>query len=200
MTDKKNKIVENLESGKTVIFPTDTLYALSCNAASSEAVKKLYIIKQRDESKPLPIFIKSLEEALKYAEFDEPSLKLAKEFWPGSLTIVVKAKQDKFAENAIAKDGTVALRVPSSGVVAEIMKQVDFPIIGTSANLAGRPNIYTYQELETEFSGLVGAIYKADITQGNLPSTIVKSEQGEMKILRLGVISEEKIHACLSKV
>lgn len=194
------KIIIALEAGNTVIFPTDTLYALSCNAASSKAVKELYRIKQRDESKPLPIFVKNLDEALEYAEFDEPSLKLAKEFWPGSLTIVVKAKQGKFAENAIAQDGTVALRVPSSGVVAEIMKQVDFPIIGTSANLAGKPNIYTYQELKTEFENLVGAIYNADITQGNLPSTIVKSEQGEMKILRHGAISEEEIRKCLSKV
>lgn len=192
-------IVSNLKQGKTVVFPTDTLYALSCDASSEMAVKSLYAIKQRDESKPLPIFVRSLEEALECSVFDDISMQLAQKFWPGSLTIIVKARAEKFAKNAIANDGTVALRVPSSGVVAEIMQKLDFPIIGTSANLAGQPNIFTFKRLKEQFEGLVGAIYPADITASALPSTIVKVEQAKINILRHGAIPEGAIYSCLSK-
>src|SRR5204862_900155 len=124
-----------LRSGELLCFPTDTVYGIGAAALNEQAIRRLYAVKGRSIDKPLPLLIASSLDAADVAEVTPLANQLMSRFWPGGLTIVLK-KQMGFYSAALARQHTVALRVPDHDVVIDIIRALGEPITGTSANRA----------------------------------------------------------------
>jgi len=132
----KKEVISFLKKEKVVLFPTDTLYALLANAFSKKAIDKVYKIKKRESKKPLPIFVKNIEMAKKLAEILPEQENFLKNFWPGRITVILKKKKNLKIYGT--KKESIALRVPKYPLLNEILKEIDFPLSGTSANISGK--------------------------------------------------------------
>ncbi len=173
-----------LEAG-VFCFPTDTLFALSCDATNSEAINKLFAIKKRPIDKTAPILVSSLDMAQEYVEFSNIELELAKLYWPGALTMVVKAKKNKLSDIAI-RDSTIGIRMPNCQYACKIIEDVGRPVIGTSANIAGGPNLLCAKEISDILN--VPIIETPTIPSGK-SSTIIKVKyDGDIEIIRQGAL------------
>ena len=126
--DGIKKAAEILNGNGIVAFPTETVYGLAANAFSKEAVTKLYAIKRRPSFNPLIIHVSSYDMAREYGVFNDTADKLAKKYWPGPLTIVVKRKKSKVVESATAGLETIALRCPSNIVASKLIWELNKPI------------------------------------------------------------------------
>lgn len=191
-------IIKCVKSGGVVVFPTDTLFALSCDATNDFAVKRVFEIKGRELNKPLPIFVSGIEMASQYIEMNEDARSLAKEFWPGKLTIIGKSKAGRKLSKAI-NNGTdaVAVRVPECKVALEIIKALDVPIVGTSANISGDDDSGSIKLIKEKFGSQVDYYLAGDIDSNAMPSTIVDSTSGKIEIARSGAIPVSKISKVL---
>jgi len=132
----KREVVSFLKKEKVVLFPTDTLYALLANVFSKKAIDKVYKIKKRKIKKPLPIFVKNIEMAKKVAEISPEQENFLKNFWPGRITVILKKKKNLKIYGT--EKESIGLRVPKYPLLNEILKEINFPLSGTSANLSGK--------------------------------------------------------------
>ena len=187
------------------IYPTDTAYALGCDARDEKAVKKIFEIKSRDKLKTLPLIASSIEMVFNWCEFSDIALEIAKKYWPGPLTLVlpVKKKIDSIASLSTAslqndklsllviKDGCVAIRVPDSEEARNLSKKLASPIVSTSANKAGDNNLYSIKEVKKSLGDkfdLVDKIIDKGELEEKIPSTIIQIQNNKIKILRKGQI------------
>jgi L-threonylcarbamoyladenylate synthase len=192
MIKNRLDIIRYLLEGGIVVMPTDTLFALSCDATNRDAIDRLYGIKKRDKEKKLPVFFHSLDHVREYCYIPEVAEKLAKSFWPGKLTIILRNKNlDSFTED-------VAVRVPGSSEILSIIRELNRPIIGTSANISGCNNLYEIKDIEEQFRDSEVSIFRGSTTITKVQSTIVTIEENnEVKIIREGAISQEEIYEVL---
>jgi len=178
---------EVLESGGLVIIPTETVYGI---ASKLEFAEKIYEAKRRPRDKPLPVQT-PLGRHREVGEFDEAAEALAKAFWPGPLTIVVKAKP-WLPEAVTAGTGKVGVRVPAHPFALKLLELVG-PLAVTSANLSGGKSPKSAEEVTVEADLLIDM----GPVEGT-PSTVVEVEGKKVKVLRRGPISEEEIQKVLS--
>ncbi|MDJ1305855.1 MAG: threonylcarbamoyl-AMP synthase [Candidatus Midichloria sp.] len=189
-------VVSALSRAEPVILPTDTLFALSVNATSEKAVSNLFEIKSRKLEKALPVFVSSFEQAEEFFEFNDLAMKLAKKFWPGPLTLILKLK-GKLAKNLSISE-KIAVRMPSSSLIMEIINNFGKPITGTSANPSGNNDIFDYQELLLTFKDKVPIIVNGEIQKNAKPSTVIDCSNNTVQFLRVGSISEDSILRLIS--
>lgn len=132
----KNAIKSIKEDG-VIIFPTDTVPGLICDASDKKAVKKLFKIKKRPKNKPLPFFVKDITMAKELAEINKDQGKFLKKSWPGKITVVLKrrGKQKIYGVNK----NTIALRVPKYKFLNILLKEINLPLAQSSANITGEP-------------------------------------------------------------
>ena len=196
-TDSKNyrKIIELVEKlireGKVLVCPTDTVYGLIADATNKKAVDKIFKIKKRPRNKPIPVFIKDLKTAQKLALINKNQEKFFKKAWPGKITVVLKRKEGKQIYGIDKK--TIALRVPNYKLVNILLKKLKCPLIGTSANISGKPASTEIKEVLKQFTLRRGSgqeKYQIDlvIDVGNLPksrpSLVIDLTKEPPKILR----------------
>lgn len=140
------KIVEQavaaLRSGKTLLYPTDTIWGIGCDARNGEAVEKLYAIKERDHSKSMIILVESGKWKVE-SDGRPTTYILPKEIWQGEMGLEV-------ADNLAAADGTLGIRMPKHPFCQAVIKGLGAPIVSTSANLSGHPSPQNYEEIEEE--------------------------------------------------
>lgn len=135
-----NQTVEALWEGKTILYPTDTIWGIGCDARNAEAVERLYAIKERDHSKSMLVLVESGE--WKVESGDRPTTYiLPRSVWQGQMHLDV-------ADNLPAVDGTLGVRCPQHGFCQEIIRRLGAPLVSTSANLSGRPSPATYEDIE----------------------------------------------------
>ena len=140
--DRIDYIVACLRKGDVVALPTDTFYGLAVDPVNLHAVEQIYKIKTRQKHKPLSLLIASLSQAYELARDTDPLLdKLADRFWPGPLTIIVRAGT-KLPLRSTANTGNVALRVPDAAIPRAVVERFGLPITATSANLQGASGVY----------------------------------------------------------
>lgn len=184
------KITVCLKSGGIIIYPTDTAYALGCDATQVLALKKIFKIKKRDQDKTLPLIISSLTAANEWADFSGQEKKIAEQYWPGPLTMILKARSSVLTKDVI-KDGCLAMRVPDNKIAQDISFYLQAPLISTSANLAGSGTFYKIKDVLESLDSQIDLIDYI-IDAGDLPekgvSTIIKVDDSEIKIIREGVI------------
>lgn len=195
-TDPVIEAVAVLRSGGVIALPTDTLYALSCDARDAEAVRRVYRIKGREDGKPLPLFVTNLHAAESLALFNETARLLAHRFWPGQLTIVLPRHPD-FDSEALAGGETVALRVPDHPIALAVLAALDAPLTGTSANRSGGPDPVSADDVRAQLGGDIDYVLDDGPCAVGLSSTIVDCTGAEPRILRAGAISEFEINEAL---
>ena len=190
------KVVALIKSDNLVILPTDTLYALSASALSEVAVQKVFDFKKRAIEKSLPVLVSSIEEASHYCHFNELSMKVAKLFWPGSVTLLLESKG--MLASGISSNNKVAMRMPNHKVLLNIIESIGHPIIGTSANIAGELYINDTEIMKRKFGNSI-YIMKSDHNFCDKPSTIIDCSEGVIQCLREGVVARDVILNLMSE-
>ena len=133
-------VVENIIEGKVIAFPTDSVYGIGGDPKNLDVINRIYDIKFRDRSKGLLLLVSDYEEATKIAEFNDTAIKLANQYWPGQLTLILKKKEPSIIPPEVtAFQDTIGLRVPENDIIQYILKLLKVEgrfggIIGTSAN------------------------------------------------------------------
>ncbi len=184
------EIINFLEEGKTLVYPTETVYGLGCDATNQEAVNKIFTIKKRQQEKSVLMIVADLAMVLKYIEWTPKLQELSDKYWPGPLTIVAPIKfRNNLAQGVIAKDNTVAFRVTDHPLAHELSKQLGKPIVSTSANITQMSNPYEIEDIlkiyqnEKEQPDL---IIDGGVLPHQSPSTIIKLVGEKVIILRQG--------------
>jgi len=180
-----------INDGAIAIFPTDTVYGLGCNPYNHDAVLSLYEIKKREKTKSFPVIGYSKKELEKIAEFNPLEEKIAKKFWPGPITLILKVK-DKEIQKSLDLEGKIAVRVPNNQCVLALLKECKL-LVGTSANISGTASFNDPKECSENLSGY-DLLVDGGIISSQGESTIVEIVDGNVKILRKGSISEEEIN------
>ncbi len=144
-----NKVAAFLKEGGVVICPTDTVYGFLADASNKKAVEKIYEIKKRPKSKPLPLFVKDIKMAHEIAFINEEHLENVKSRWPGKYTFVLKKK--KGLKLYGVDKNTVALRLPNYKFLNNLLKKVDMPLAQTSVNISGQPVLININDIVAKF-------------------------------------------------
>ena len=180
-----NNISRTLKNGGVCILPTETVYGIACRADNADAVDRIYAIKGRGFDKPFAVCVRGLAAAETLAQFDETASRLAAEFWPGSLTLVLPV-QSKTLDARCYQGETIALRCPD----IEWRESFDYPLALTSANKSGEPAATTAQ------TGLeVDAVLDLGPSREKVPSTILLVKDGTIKCLREGALKADALAA-----
>ena len=184
-----------LRAGGIVLYPTDTLYGLGADALSDEAVAKVKRIKGRDEGKPIHAIVTDIEMVEKYAVVNEEARLLARAFWPGSLTLILK--KNVSIDSGIARDiGTFGARASSHPFCEALAREFGKPYTGTSANQAGEKPQRSVENILGQLGERgkeIDLIIDAGELPESLPSTVVDVSSVRPIILREGVIPLEDI-------
>jgi L-threonylcarbamoyladenylate synthase len=187
-----------LRAGELVCYPTDTVYGIGAVATNDEAIRRLYAVKGRSPGKPLPLLVANSLEAMEIADIPPIANQLITRFWPGALTIVFN-KLPTFHSAALAKQQTVALRVPDHDLVIDLIRAVRQPITGTSANRAGARAPVSAAEVGFGLGEMVALVIDGGRTPGGVESTVVDVSQGAPRIVRHGAVSRADIEECLGR-
>ncbi len=182
-----------LKKGKVLAFPTDTSYGLAVDISNLKAIRRLYKVKGRDSKKPSSIVVPSVEYVKKITEWNKISQDLAKKFWPGALTIVAKLKAKSGKLQVIsANTGFLGLRIPKNNIALDLVKGLAGSITATSANVAGRPDCYSVEEIIGQYKNnklKPDIIINAGKLKKIKPSTIVKVVSNEAEVIRQGLVN-----------
>jgi L-threonylcarbamoyladenylate synthase len=177
-----------LKSGGTVAFPTESFYGLGVDALSPEAVRRVFRIKGRPESKPLLVLVDSMERALALVEGASPGAReLMARHWPGPLTLVLRAAPLVPTE-VTAGSGTVGVRVPGHAVALGLVRAAGMPVTAPSANPSGGAPPTRAGEVAASFGDAVDFILDAGATAGGAGSTLADCTVWPPRILRQGPI------------
>lgn len=181
----KIMIQNYLHNHKTILYPTDTVWGIGCDATSEKAVAKIYQIKQREETKSLVILVASLEMLKKYvAEVPAKALEiLATATRP---TTIVYDHPIGIAKNAIGKDNTIAIRIASDTFCQSLINDFGKPIVSTSANISGQPTPKQFLEIASEIKNAVDFVV-TDFNEvvNEKSSTIIKvTNQNKVTVIR----------------
>ena len=200
-TDRIDYIVSCLRKGDVVAMPTDTFYGLAVDPVNLHAVENIYRIKSRQKQKPLSLLISSLAQAYQLARDSDPMLdKLADRFWPGPLTIIVRAGT-KLPLRSTANTGNVALRIPDSAIPRTVVERFGLPITATAANLQGASECTHAACVRDQIGDRIPLIVDGGPTGRALPTTIVDLSlgNGRWEILREGAIPTHEIVMVLQR-
>ncbi len=183
-----------LRAGGLVAFPTETVYGLGARADDPRAVAALYAAKGRPSFNPLIAHVTDLSAARRLGDFSGAAVSLAEKFWPGPLTLVVKATPDgAVCELARAGLDTIAIRVPAHDVARALLAAVDFPVVAPSANRSGHVSPTTAQHVADDLAGRIDLILDGGASRGGIESTIIDFSGGAPRLLRSGGIARGEI-------
>jgi L-threonylcarbamoyladenylate synthase len=188
---------QSLRAGALVAFPTETVYGLGADAGNGQAVARLYQAKGRPSFNPLIAHVADVAAARKLAVFNADAERLAAQFWPGPLTLVLpRAAQCPVSELATAGLDTIAIRVPDHAVSREILMAFGGPVVAPSANLSGHVSPTSAQHVEADLGGRIDLIVDGGPTSVGVESTIVAC-LGRPALLRPGGLSRQQIERAL---
>ncbi|MQG81051.1 MAG: threonylcarbamoyl-AMP synthase [SAR202 cluster bacterium] len=186
-----------VSNGGIIIYPTDTLYGLGADIRNEESLLRIYDIKGRPNDMALPVLVSGWEMVRSISsEVNVIGEKLAARFWPGQLTLVIRAN-DNLSTILTGGRGTIAVRQPDHWIAQQIIEQVGNPIVGTSANLSGSPDLVEASDLAPELGHLVDRIITCGLKPFGVGSTVVDITGEQPKLLRGTSISIEDIKSAL---
>lgn len=189
------KILKAMESGGVAVYPTETLYAIGCDAMNQEACERVSRIKARPRDMPLPLIIGGVD-MLKLVTDNHgaPLLDLAKAFWPGPLSILVKALPS-LPRLLCDEAGYTSVRFSGHPFAAELSRRLRRPVVATSANISGKPPVALPEDLDPALLELVDETYvDPPWPRGDKPSTVVRMLGAtRLEILREGAVSVKKL-------
>ncbi len=190
-----NQAVSIVQRGGSIIYPTDTLYGLGVNALDEYAVARLFKIKQRPETKPVPVMLKNIAMARKLVYLDKKQEKFLEKVWPGAITVILKKREIAPMALTAGKD-TLGLRIPEHFFTQALMESLDLPITCTSANLSGEAGLTCSAEAIKVFNHTYprpDLFLDAGDLPANQPSAVIDLTGSEPKILRMGPVSSKDL-------
>ena len=185
-----------LRSGKLVVFPTETVYGLGALAADDSAVARLYRAKQRPHINPLISHFADIKSALSAGRITKIASRLAEEFWPGPLTLII----DRHANSptcllATAGMDNLAIRVPDHEVARALIKSTGGPVVAPSANMSGKLSPSCASHISEQLAASCAIILDSGPCSKGLESTVIDCRNNDAVILRPGPITPALIHA-----
>ena len=175
-----------LQKGGVILYPTDTIWGLGCDASNEEAVKRIYNIKNRIDSKSMLLLMENAALLERYVdEVPEIAYDLI-ELSDKPLTIIYDGAKN-LAKNLIAEDGSIGIRLTTEAFSRDLIRRFKRPIVSTSANISGKPSPACFDEIDQEIIDAVDYVvnYRQDDTQKAVPSSIMKlGRSGQIKIIR----------------
>ena len=196
------KTAEILKSGGLAAIPTETVYGLAADALNGEAVAKIFAAKGRPMDNPLIVHVAEFEDIERFAlvrEIPKAAKKLAKVFWPGPLTIIMK-KGGVIPDEVSAGLDTVAIRLPSHPSARAIIKAADTPLAAPSANLSGSPSPTTAQHVMNDMDGKIDAVFDGGACGVGVESTVITLAEDTPRLLRPGKVTLEELREVLGEV
>jgi len=191
---------EEIRKGNLVAFPTETVYGLGADALNKKAVAKIFQAKGRPFNDPLIAHIADIKELHRLSRQVPPvALKLAKAFWPGPLTLVLK-KSELVSGIVTASLDTVAVRMPADNIALRLIREAKTPIVAPSANLFGRTSPTTAQHVADDLDGKIEMIIDGGKTKVGVESTVLDIAVEPVRVLRAGGISVEKLKEVIGQV
>ena len=183
--------LEALNNHQVIAFPTETVFGLGVFYDDQEAYELLNKIKRRKEDKPYTMMLSKAEDISKYAFVDDKYQKLINKFMPGSLTILLRSK-DNVPGYVTHNTGVIGIRIPSNKEALELLNFVKKPLLVPSANRADQSPARTCEEVVAIFGDEIKAVVPGQIESGE-PSTIADLTGPELKVVRKGPISLEEL-------
>ena len=178
--------LDTLRTGGTILYPTDTIWGIGCNATDPAAVKKIFEIKQRAESKSLIVLLADLRDINKYISRPEPYLFDYFQTITRPTTVVYEGAVG-LAENLIAADGSVAIRVVKEDFCRHLIKRFGHPLVSSSANISGKETPGLFKDIADEIRDAVDYVVKyrqSDETPAKASAVVRFNSSGEIIILR----------------
>lgn len=185
MKDEINKCIEVLKAGGIILYPTDTVWGLGCDATNEVAVKKIYDLKQREDSKSMIVIVAN-DAMLNKHVVEVPELAWDIIDLATKPTTIIYPKAKNLAKNVISSDNSIAIRVIKEGFSNQLLYKYNKPIISTSANISGKPTPQNFSEISNEIKLGVDFIVSQQFDSGNRkPSSIIKiGLKGEIQVIR----------------
>lgn len=178
--------VDFLKKGKVILYPTDTIWGIGCDATQQKPVDRIYRLKQRFESKSMIILLDQADKLANYVKKVPPIAFDLIERYLEPLTIIYPNARN-VAKNVIAEDGTIAIRIVRNDFCRKMISLFGKPVVSTSANLSGQPAPLAFSKIPVEITKGVDHIvdYNRDVIVGTKPSTIIRLyENGEFEVIR----------------
>ncbi|MBL8830275.1 MAG: threonylcarbamoyl-AMP synthase [Planctomycetaceae bacterium] len=186
-----------LRRGGIVAFPTETVYGLGANALDGAAVRRIFAAKGRPANNPVIVHVTSSDAARQLAaEWPAPAERLAAQFWPGPLTMVVK-KQPHVPDEVTAGGATVAIRCPQHPIARALIDAAGVPLAAPSANASNRISATTAKHVLRTLDGRIDLVLDGGPAGGGLESTVVDVSVNPPRVLRPGLISADALSAAL---
>jgi L-threonylcarbamoyladenylate synthase len=196
--DAIGEAAEALRRGELVAFPTETVYGLGADATNGRAVAAIFAAKGRPRFNPLIVHVPDAAAAERLGRLGELGRRLAAEFWPGPLSLVMARREGcPVSDLATAGLDTIALRVPSHPVAQALLRAADRPVAAPSANRSGHVSPTTAAHVAADLGSAVAMILDGGPTAVGLESTVVDVTGAEAVILRLGGVSREAVARAL---
>lgn len=188
-------VVEVLNEGGIVIFPTDTVYGVACNCFNEEAIKKLFEIKKRPTYKPINVLTDDLSKIKAITkQITDTEKKLIEKYMPGALTVIME-RNEKIPNILTAGLETIGVRIPNNKIALSILEKFDYPLAVTSVNISGEKDGIEVTDFIDEFEDKVDIIIDGGKSEIGIPSTIVKVTNDNIEVVRKGSIkiNEEEL-------
>ncbi|MFD2565859.1 L-threonylcarbamoyladenylate synthase [Pseudotenacibaculum haliotis] len=184
MENELQRTLDALQSKGTILYPTDTVWGIGCDATLEDTVQKIYKLKNREESKSLVILVSSLEMLQEYiSTIPEKALEIiSKQEKP---TTIIYSQPKGLAKNTIASDDTIAIRIPQHNFCKALIEKFGKPIVSTSANISGEPTPKSFSEISSPI--LEGVDYVVNLEREKITtksSTIIKINGEEIQVIR----------------
>lgn len=185
MTEEINNALKILKQGGLIVYPTDTIWGIGCDATNPEAVQRIYELKQRAETKSMICLVSDFKMLNQHIE-EVPEVAYDILKYANKPTTVIYDRPRRVAENVIASDNTLAIRVVRDKFCNQLIKKFRKPIVSTSANISGEPSALTFKEISEDI--LKGVDYVVNLQRdkkSTKASSIIKlSGEGMVKIIR----------------
>jgi len=187
--DELSTIVSVLKNDGLIVYPTETFYGLGANCFSPEAIKKIFVLKRRDRTKPLPVVISDMHMLDSVArEIPQVAESFIKRYWPGPLTLIFLANP-LLPDELLGTTKSIGVRLPAHEGLRDLVKTAGFPITATSANISGKEELSDPKKVVDTFENKVDCIVDGGKTKGGLPSTVIDLTSPVPRILREGAIA-----------
>lgn len=188
-----------LSSGGIVSFPTESFYGLAVDIRNERAIRRLFELKRREMDRPVLLLIESIERIEQWAvRVPEKALRLTERYWPGGLTLVLKASP-RVKPLLTANTGKIGIRLSSHPVAQALASRAGGAVTGTSANRSGQPACRTAQEVLSILGDEVALILDGGETPGGTGSTVLDIVEDPPVLLREGMVLRNSLEACLDE-
>lgn len=192
--------IEILKAGEVIGLPTETVYGLAGNAYNSEAITKIFTVKNRPTFDPLIVHTSSIERVCEFVkEIPEQAQLLAKHFMPGPLTLLLP-KKEVISDLVTSGLETVAVRIPNHPLALELLQNLDFPLAAPSANPFGYISPTSAQHVDNQLGDKIKYILDGGECKVGIESSIIGFFDNEIVVLRKGGLAIEEIEAIVGKV